>query len=316
MATRDPILVTGAAGSLGGVGRAVVELLRQRNLPVRALVRREDDRAQALRDIGAEVVVGDLTRAADIALALASCRRMYFGMSASAAYLEATVTAAAVARDRGDLEVFVNISQMTVSQMSLTAMTDSPQQRQHWLAEQALNWSGLPVVHVRPTVFLQNPFFTAWAAESIAKDNTIRLPFGAGRTSPIDTRNVAEVIATILADPAAHVGRVYELTGPKSHDLHALAAEYSEALGRTITYIEVPLEQWRDLELRSRHLPDHVFEHLLTMARLHAANRYDRLTHDVEAITGRPATSARDFAARHAELFGPKSRPENGQRPN
>ena len=139
-----------------------------------ALVHREDERSDALRAIGAEVVVGDLTRTADVASALAGCRRMFFGMSASAQYLEATVTAAAVARDRGDLEVFVNISQMTVSQMSLTEMTDSPQQRQHWLGEQALNWSGLPVVHVRPTVFLQNPFFLDWAAQSIAKDATIR----------------------------------------------------------------------------------------------------------------------------------------------
>ena len=57
-----------------------------------------------------------------------------------------------------------------------------------------------------------------------------------------------------------------------------MAAEYSAALGRTITYVDVPLEQWRDQELRRRNLPDHVFEHLLTMARLHAANRYDRLT--------------------------------------
>src|SRR5208283_4525812 len=119
----------------------------------------------------------------------------------SASYLEATVTAAAVARQRGDLEVFVNISQLTVSQMSLTEMTDSPQQRQHWLAEQVLNWSGVPVVHVRATVFLQHPFFSPWAAESIAKDATIRLPFGAGRTSPIDAQDVAEVIATILASP-------------------------------------------------------------------------------------------------------------------
>src|SRR5499426_2285134 len=223
-----PILVTGAAGRIGGVGGAVVEALRRRDLPVRALVRREDERAGALRATGAEVVVGDLTRAADVLRALAGCRRVYFGMSVSAPYLEATVTTAAAARQRGDLEVFVNISQMTVSQMSLTETTDSPQQRQHWLAEQALNWSGLPVVHVRPTVFLQNFFFSAWAAESIANDNTIRLPFGAGRTSPVDTRNVAEVIATILADPAAHVGKVYELTGPKAQGLQALAAEYSE----------------------------------------------------------------------------------------
>jgi NAD(P)H dehydrogenase (quinone) len=309
MSIDSPILITGAAGRVGGVGGAVVEMLRQRNLPVRALVRRDDARADALRAIGAEVVVGDLTRAGDVARALAGCRRMYFGMSVSAPYLEATVTAAAVARERGDLEVFVNISQLTVSQMSLTEMTDSPQQRQHWLAEQVLNWSGLPVVHVRPTIFLQNFFFSAWAAESIAKDSTIRLPFGAGRTSPVDARDVAEVIAAVLASPTAHIGKVYELTGPRSQDMHGVEAEYSDALGRTITYVDVPLEQWRDHELRGRNLPDHVFEHLLTMAGLHAANRYDRLTHDVEAITGRPATSTRDFVAQHAELFEPNGLP-------
>jgi NAD(P)H dehydrogenase (quinone) len=305
MSISSPILVAGAAGRVGGVGRMVVETLRRRDLPVRALVRREDERADALRALGAEVVVGDLTRAEDVVRALAGCRRMFFGMSLSTSYLEATVSAAAAARQGGALEVFVNISQMTVSQMSLTNMTESPQQRQHWLGEQVLNWSGLPVVHVRPTVFLQNPFFLDWAAESIARDDTIRLPFGAGRTSPVDAQDVAEVIATILANPTAHIGKVYELTGPRSQDMNATTAEYSDALSRTITYIDVPLEQWRDQELRRRNLPDHVFEHLLTMARLHAANRYDRLTRDVKAITGRPATSCRDFVARHAELFKP-----------
>ncbi|HEX2487907.1 MAG TPA: NAD(P)H-binding protein [Blastocatellia bacterium] len=305
MSIRGPILVTGAAGRVGGVGRMIVETLLRRGLPVRALVRREDERADALRALGAEVVVGDLTRAEHVAHALSGCQSIYFGMSLSTSYLEATVSAAAAARQRGALDVFVNISQMTVSQMSLTNMTDSDQQRQHWLGEQVLNWSGLPVVHIRPTVFLQNPFFLDWAAESIARDATIRLPFGAGRTAPVDAEDVAEVIATILANPTSHIGKVYELTGPRSQDMHAMAAEYSAALGRTITYVDVPLEQWRDQELRSRNLPDHVFEHLLTMARLHAANRYDRLTHNVEAITGTRATSCRDFVARHAELFRP-----------
>jgi hypothetical protein len=138
---------------------------------------------------------------------------MYFSMSVSAPYLEATVTAATVVREHAHLEVFVNISQMTVSQMGLTEMMDSPQQRQHWLAEQVLNWSGLPVVHVRPTVFLQNPFFLAWAAESIAEDGTIRLPFGSGRISPVDARDAAEVVAAVLARPTGHIGKVYELTG-------------------------------------------------------------------------------------------------------
>jgi NAD(P)H dehydrogenase (quinone) len=307
MSIDAPILVTGAAGRVGGVGREVVEILRERHLPVRALVRSEDERAEALRAIGAEVVVGDLTRAEDVARALEGCRRLYFGMSVSPPYLEATVTAAAVARQRGDLEVFVNISQLTVSQMSLTEMTDSHQQRQHWLGEEVLNWSGLPVVHVRATVFLQHFFFSQWAAESIDRDDTIRLPFGAGRTSPVDVRDVAQVVAAVLASPAAHVGKIYELTGPRSQDMRGVAAEYSEALGRTVTYVDEPLEQWRERELRARNLPEHVFEHFLTMAQLHADNRYDRLTHDVEAIAGRPATSIRDYVANHPELFGPRS---------
>jgi NAD(P)H dehydrogenase (quinone) len=301
-----PILVTGAAGNVGGVGRTVVELLRQRGLPVRALVHREDERAARLRATGAEVVVADLTVPPDVVRAVEGCRRIYFGMSASAPYLEATVVAAAVARKCGDIEAFVNISQMTVSQMSLTKMTGSPQHQQQYLAEQVLNWSGLPVVHVRPTVFLENPLFMNLAARSIARGDTIRLPFGMGRTSPVAAEDVAEVIATILANPATHIGKVYELTGPKSQDMTGVASEYSAALGREISYVNVPLEDWRDSELRSLKLPEHVFQHILTMARLHAANRYDRITHDVEAITGRPATSIRDFVARRPDMFTPK----------
>jgi NAD(P)H dehydrogenase (quinone) len=299
----SPILVTGAAGRVGGVGAMVVERLRRRGMAVRAMVHREDERAAALRATGAEVVVGDLTVPVDVVRAMEACRRIYFGMSVSASYLEATAIAAAAARERGDIEAFVNISQMTVSQMSLTNMTESPQHQQHWLAEQVLNWSGLPVVQVRPTVFLENPLFMDLAARSIARDDTIRLPFGAGRTSPIAAEDVAEVIAAILANPAAHIGKIYDLTGPKSQDMSAVAAEYSAALGRRITYIDVPLEQWRDSDLRNLKLPDHVFHHMLTVAQLHAANRYDRSTHDVEAITGKPATSIRDFVARRANLF-------------
>jgi NAD(P)H dehydrogenase (quinone) len=299
----NPVLVTGVPGRVGGVGSAIVEILRRRGIPVRALVLRTNERTDALRANGVDVVVGDLTEARDVAAAVSGCRRMYFGMSVSAQYLEATVTTAAVARERADLEVLVNISQMTVSQMSLTQMTDSPQQRQHWLCEQVINWSGLPVVHVRPTVFLQHPFFSEWAADSIARDSTIRLPFGAGRTSPIDARDVAEVIAAILVDPTAHIGKVYELTGPRSQNMQGAAAEYSEALDRPIRYVDVPLDQWRDQVLRRQNLSDHMSEHFLTMARLHAANRYDRLTHDVETIIGRPATKIRDFVAQHRELF-------------
>ena len=57
MADNRSILVTGAAGQLGAVGRTVTGLLLDRGLAVRAMVRREDDRAASLRAAGAEVVV-------------------------------------------------------------------------------------------------------------------------------------------------------------------------------------------------------------------------------------------------------------------
>ena len=52
----NPILVTGAAGRVGAVGRTVTELLLKQGKAVRAMVRTEDERAQALRDMGAEAV--------------------------------------------------------------------------------------------------------------------------------------------------------------------------------------------------------------------------------------------------------------------
>src|SRR3954463_4867822 len=94
MANEGTILVTGAAGQLGAVGRTVTGLLLERGLAVRAMVRREDDRAAALRAAGAEVVVGDLLEPADVDRALRGCRRAYFGLSVSPGYLEATVTMA------------------------------------------------------------------------------------------------------------------------------------------------------------------------------------------------------------------------------
>ena len=132
-----PILVTGAAGRVGGIGRTVTELLLKQGKAVRAMVRNEDERAQALREMGAEVVVGDLLDLDSMHRAIAGCDTMYFGMSVSDTYLAATVNAAAVAKHHGVM-AFINMSQMTLAQMSITETTASPQHKLHWLSEQAL----------------------------------------------------------------------------------------------------------------------------------------------------------------------------------
>ena len=300
MAANGSILVTGAAGKIGAVGRTVTDLLLERGLPVRAMVRREDDRAAALRAAGAEVVVGDLLEPADVYRVVNGCRRVYFGMSVSAGYLEATVTMATVAREVG-VDLLVNMSQMTVSQMSIQNTTKSPQQRQHWLCEQALSWSGLPVVTIRPTVFLEG-FFLPLTGPTVRDRSRIELPFGRGKTSPVATTDVARVIAAVLADPGPYLGQILELTGPSSQDIDGVAREYSEALNREVTYSDIPPEDW-ERGLKKAGLPEHLTHHLVTMAELNRAGRYDRMTDGVERVTGRPAMSVREFVSLHAEEF-------------
>ena len=149
------------------MGNKVVALLRQRGLAVRAMAHHDDDRADALRALGADVVIGDLTRPTDVATALDSVQRMFFSMSLSPSLLEAAATVATVARAVGHLDALVAISQMTVSQMDALSTSESHHQRLHFLSEQVLNWSGLPVVHVRPTVFLDGPLFTTLNSRSM-----------------------------------------------------------------------------------------------------------------------------------------------------
>jgi len=238
MSNNTPILVTGAAGNVGSIGRIVVKLLR----------------------------------------------------------------AAAAAKEIPDFEILVNISQMTVSQMSLTEMTESRQQQQHWLGEQVLNWSGVPVVHVRSTVFLE-PLFSSMAASSITKDGTIRFPFGSARTSPISASDVARVVSTILEDPTGHRGKVYELTDPRSEDMNEIAKEYATALNRPVKYVDMPYDKWLKEVLLPLNLSQYVFDHVSTMAKLHAENRYDRLTSDVQNLTGKPSMSVQEYVTAHPEVF-------------
>lgn len=296
-------LITGAGGGVGSVSRRVVELLLDGGEHVRAMVRRDDERADQLRALGAEVIVGDLTCAADIVDAMDGARRMFFNMSVSADYLLATAEVCAVALERGHLDAIVNMSQMTVSQMTLTSTDESHHQRLHWLAEHVLNWSGLPVIHVRPTAFLDNPLFTILAAPTIRDRGALVLPFGSGHTSPIAADDVARVVAALLRDPADHIGNVYELTGPEVLDIDGLADQYARALGRPVAGEDISYDEWLRDVLAPIGLPEHVQQHIATMARLHREDRYNRATDDVERITGQPAQTVEQWVASNPDLF-------------
>src|SRR5262245_20784899 len=95
----------------------------------------------------------------------------------------------------------------------------------------------------RRRVFLEG-FFLPLTVPTVRDRGRIELPFGRGKTSPVATADVARVVATVLADPGPHLGRIYELTGPRSQDMHGVAREYSDALNREITYSDIPPEDW------------------------------------------------------------------------
>ena len=87
--------------------------------------------------------------------------------------------------------------------------------------------------------------------------------------------------------------------------MNGVADEYARALGKPVSYVDVPWDSWAEQTLSHANLGPYVEEHLKTMARLHRENRYDRVTDTVEKITGRPAESIEQFVACRRDLFAP-----------
>jgi hypothetical protein len=123
----------------------------------------------------------------------------------------------------------------------------------------------------------------------------------AGRTV-FAAADVARVVTTVLRAPQDHLGAVYELTGPAALDIDELAEQYAKALDRPITALPLPYDEWIE-HLTQAGLDPHTQQHVATMARLHRDDRYNRLTHDVEDLTGRPAESVQEYIRQRRELF-------------
>jgi uncharacterized protein YbjT (DUF2867 family) len=85
-------------------------------------------------------------------------------------------------------------------------------------------------------------FFLVLTPESVRETNQIWLPFGQGKTSPVAVEDIARVIAALLVNPEPHIGKIYHLTGPQSENMDFYAQGYSRALGRRITYQDIPVE--------------------------------------------------------------------------
>lgn len=301
MPEQGPILITGAGGEIGGVSRMIAEALLEQGHAVRAFVRRDDERAGSLRRAGAEVFVGDVLTFADVTAALNGCRRVYFSMGLSPYYTDAVVLMVAAARAQGGIEVLVNISEYEQSFMTFEKMA-APQHLAHWIAERVLARSGLPVVNVRATMFVENPLLT-WLPLGPLGNGELRLPFGDRKIAPIAGHDVAELTTKILTDPAPHISRSYDLTGPELKDMHGFAEDYAAVLGRPVSYIPEDVETWNTayIDPALGDLP-HAAEHLKTLTRLVAGGRFDVVTDQLEILLGRPPKTVRWALANNLRL--------------
>jgi uncharacterized protein YbjT (DUF2867 family) len=278
------ILVTTA----GKVGSETVRQLRERDVPVRVLVR-DPAKAAALADAGAELAKGDLDVPASIDDAMAGVSAVVLVSPAVPAQELNVVTSAALA---GTGHVVKATSK---------ASADSPIARRRGQAEieAGLAASGIPYTLLRSNAYMQNVLALA---PVIAKTSSFGSAAGQGRSGLVDARDVAAVAAEIAASPAAHAGQTYWLTGPGLVSNYDVAAVLSELLGRTITYRELTFEQ-NAAAMISAGVPEQIARMNAQAFSLAADGDAEWVTEDVPSLLGRPARSFRQFAIDYAAAF-------------
>src|SRR5229473_1604947 len=252
----EPYLVTGATGP---TGRSAVEELRKSGSRVRAFVHKEDERAEALGKLGAEIVVGDLLDLEAVRAATRGVTAAYFVYPIRKGFIDATVYFAQAAREAG-VKAIVNMSQ-------ISARPDSKSNaaRDHWVCERLLDRSGVPVVHLRPTFFVQWLLYHG-RSKKIGETGVVKLPFGNGRHAPIAAEDQGRVIAAILKNPGPHLGKTYPLFGPVEMNHHEIAAEVGKEIGRDVIYVPQPIPEFRALFESNPALPAHLTQHLCEVA--------------------------------------------------
>ena len=229
------ILVTGAAGD---TGRPTVERLIQKGFHVRALVRKDDGRAQKLRDLGAEIVIGDMLSLRDIRLAMIGVQRAYFCFPLAEGLVEAGVIFAQAAKE-ANLELIVNMSHKQSRPAARSKATQN-----HWLSEQVFDWSGVPSVHLRVTFFAEWLLYIA----PLIRYGRYVMPYDKdSRFAPIAGSDIARIVAGIIEAPEAYVGQAIALHGPVEYSHEELATEVSRVLGRPMPYEQVTVSTFLDL---------------------------------------------------------------------
>jgi NAD(P)H dehydrogenase (quinone) len=290
-------LVTGATGDTGS---KVTQFLLEKEYEVRAFAHKNDERSTELADLGAEIVVGDLLDFQSVRAALDGVSGAYFVYPIAPGLIEATAFFAQAASEAHVGHV------VNMSQISARREAKSHAAFNHWVAERVFDWSGLSVTHLRPTFFAewfvyyardikvgsQKEFFNGLVKMGFSKD---------GKHAPIAAEDQARVIVSILENPGPHAGKSYPLFGPREYTYPEAFAEISEILHRKIRYEEIPLKVWGE-RIASTRSP-FLAQHLVEVAKDHAAGVFSGTNDVVTRITGKEPMGLREFVAKNKPFF-------------
>ncbi|PEG38203.1 NmrA family transcriptional regulator [Mycolicibacterium agri] len=283
------VLVTTANGD---TGRPMVDDLLEHGLQVRAMVRKDDARAQRLRDSGAEVVFGDLLTLRDVRAALDGVQRAYFNFPVGEGLVEAAVMFAQAAKEN-HVELIVNMSHIQSRPQARSKATQN-----HWLSEQLFAWSGIPTTNLRVTFFME---WLTYIADLIRHGRYV-MPFDAdSRFAPIAGSDIALTAATILGDPERHAGRTYTLTGPVEYSHQELAAEVGRVLAKELPFEQVTVSTFLDL----LGMPDDTarLRHFEAVTVDQREGRLAGVSGAAATITGRRLRTVEEFVDERRSLF-------------
>jgi uncharacterized protein YbjT (DUF2867 family) len=286
MTAANPILVTGATGN---TGRPLVEALVRLGAPVRAMVR--DRASQAKLPDGAQVAVADFDDPASLAAALDGAGRAYLVTPSSE-------QAEAQQKRFADLAAAAGVRHLVVLSQ-LAAAEDSPVRflRYHAAVERHVRDLGIGYTFLRPNLFFQGLLALA---KPIAAEGRFFAPIGNTPVSAVDVRDIADVAAAALTQ-AGHERATYTLTGPAAVTHAEMATALGAALGREITFIDVPPEAFAD----SLHgiLPPWQVAGLLEDYAHYRRGEAAMVSTAVAEVTGHPAMDFAQFARDYAPAF-------------
>jgi len=288
MSKKLKVLVTGATGNTGSL---LVPALLKAGVDVRVFVRNEA-KAKPLKDLGAEVVSGDLDEPGTILPAVKNVDKIYLLTWNGGTQLKQAENVINAAKYEG-VPYIVRHSMWGPENSRIIKQGDK--------IEEMIKSSGLQWTLLKPTFYMQN---TMMAAQTISSDGVIYWDMKDGRLGMIDVRDIADSALAVITGEG-HEGKSYILTGPGAISFNDVASTFSRVLDKEVKYVNVPGEAALQ-SMTGMGVPQWIAEGYVELSEGFSKNFANSTTENVKILTGHSARSFEQFAKDFAQVFSSK----------